>query len=286
LLFAFPDLTGLGSIPSALFLEVIMKTASVKVTAPPVSAQASPRAKGKGERIKTPFFTLWDGLTFPLFETTNMERFWSWRCDELKLLDKAPRHDTVLDNKILSRLDEESLGLNSSTLNRVARELACSLESLENAVKCSRGRYRGEAKVKLEDRLVRHLEEAHSLFSVVDEMWAAKDRLRQPYLIRQQIFVNLLVDIMEILDRLVPLREKLVKEGLPASSMEHLDEQIAGFCRLRGILSRWRDNPSQKMAAKFDACHGDVAKLKQGLTDLQQEAKAECKKQGMRFYQR
>ncbi len=229
-----------------------------------------------------PHYRLWCGLGPIVLDAESLPLHCRFVLDRLRKIDAVPRHDVVLDDKLL----EAVCTFSGKALEGELQELRLSASALTRAAWRMQGRHRGEQKVKLEDRLLRHLAEAESLINVYEEFQRLNRMPRQPYLIRQQSLSTLLRGIIPIVEGLTALRRDLNGEEMTAELFADLYEQEGIMLNLKRDVSRWRDNPSQKMTANLVACHDKLGQVHQSLSALKSATKAQCKQIGMVFYNR
>jgi hypothetical protein len=171
-------------------------------------------------------------------------------------------------------------------LDTAEQQLARSIDAIKTARRAIYGQFRGEEKVKTEDALTRHLAEAQRLLATFKEIDCAPQIPRQPYLIRQKCLSGLLLQIGTLLDLITPLRRQFNAEEFTDGLLAQLIEQEAVLFRLRSKISKWRDNPSQRLGAKLEVCLEQTIVISDAVCSLRDAAQAECKRQGMVFYNR
>jgi hypothetical protein len=235
---------------------------------------------------ENPHVQLWEGLTFVVLEASFL-RSTCWEATTpIKLLDQAPRHDThLVDEKWCGTVNGIISG-DESVLGKAERQLRLSIEAIELARRAICGQFRGEEKVKTEEALTRHLTEAQRLLATFEELEVAPRTPYQPYQVRQKCLNRILLQIGVLLDLITPLRRKFNAEQFPDGLLTQLIEQEAALFRLRAKVSKWRDNPSQKLEAKFEVCLEQTTAISESLSQLRAAARAECRRQGIKFYNR
>jgi hypothetical protein len=233
-----------------------------------------------------PHIQLYEGLKFVVFHSDWLPHAINEATKLIKLVDQAPRHDTYLVDEKWSATVTGIMSGDKWILERAQKELQLSIESIAAAYKAIYGQFRGETKVKTEDALARHLAESQRLLANFAELEVTPQGPYQPYQIRQKCLSKLLLEIGAVLDLLTPLRRGLNAEQFPDGLFTQLVEQEAALFRLRAKLSKWRDNPSQKLQAKLEVCREQAIAINERLSQIKALARAECKRQGIKFYTR
>lgn len=166
------------------------------------------------------------------------------------VLDKQPRHDTVLSDELLSTLTNTFSS--RSAIYNIGKRLKKALYQIEEALKDDGNALKGRYRHKYKDRLVRHRDETVELLSLFQSQEA---RISQPFAIRQDICSVMHSELSEVLDEFAALRRDYKGKWLPGGIYAELLDIEAELLRLRAQLGRWRDNPSQKLASSFEKWH-------------------------------
>jgi hypothetical protein len=233
---------------------------------------------------ENPYNRLLQGLKQIVQDADSLPTACQFTRDQLLLVENAPRHDTVLDDATWKAVwgppyYYRKLG----PFARPITALKVSLANLMDAAEAARGQFRGQEKVRTEDRLARHVTEAQGLLAHFKQLQSELELPRQPYLIRQQSLSGLLSGIVDLLEQVMYLRKQLQAADYPDGLFVILTEQECAVRRLMGTVARLRDNPSQKMAEKLGQCLTRATAIKETLSGLKDAARAECKRQGMKF---
>ncbi len=231
-----------------------------------------------------PMLRLWEGLTHPLpISAVSLSFNARTAKDQLVPLDSTKRHDTVLDEETLDRIYP-------SRHRRAAMAghagLAHSLQTLERVAADLHRVYRGPLKVRYEDRVLRHLEEARQLVELFSTAPRTGKTKNTPYKIRQQVLGGLHNDFTELLEQLSPLRRTFDHKTLSEGLFKELDQIVADLYRLRAAVGRWRDNPSQKMAGKISECASSVELIHKQLERMRNNSQVLCQEMGIEFFNR
>jgi len=233
---------------------------------------------------ENPYYRLLQGLKQIVQDADFLPTHCKFTRDQLLLIENAPRHDTVLDDETWQAIWGPPYYYSGfSPLERPITALQVSLNTLMDAAEAVRGEFRGLEKVRTEDRLVRHVTEAQELLAHFEQLRDELELPRQPYLIRQQSLSSLLSSIVDLLEQVIYLRRQLTAADYPDGLFAILTEQECAVRRLVAIVSKMRDNPSQKMAKKLNECLVRATAIKDSLSSLKDAARAECKRQGMKF---
>jgi hypothetical protein len=202
---------------------------------------------------------------------------------QLRVLDGAPRHDTLLDDETVKTLTAWPYDALRNNLSAVEEELKTSEWRLCRASEHIRGYFTGDLKVQAEDRLNRHLAEANKLLALFSELRSEYQPPNRPYLIRKQTLSGLLPLLSVIKDLLRDVRVTMKQEELDRKSYCALEGLIATAFRLRAQVARWRDNPSQKMAQKIDAWFEQVKAFREAFRTLHARSMLECLRDGVKI---
>jgi hypothetical protein len=199
----------------------------------------------------------------------------------LALLDDAPRHDSILSDELLTKINTHVYDL---PFHRVHNRLKVSLSVIDEAFSSLKNVFRGDLKVKYYERLARHRAEAQNLIALFSEM--PDDGANQPFAIRQNLLAPLYHHLTDVLDQLTPLRRSVMDDTLPGTLFAELKEAEAELFRLRAAVAKWRDNPSQKLGKKMGHCVQRLEALRLTFARLNQNGQYECQQIGIKFYNR
>jgi hypothetical protein len=233
-----------------------------------------------------PHVQLLEGLGFVMLEAGCLTNACQDAMPLMKVLDQAPRHNTdLVDVKWRDTVDT-IIGADRRVLAKAQLELRQSIEAIELARRAVYGQFRGEQKVKTEDAVTRHLTEAKQLLATFEEIETTQQAPYQPYQVRQKCLSQILLQIGVLLDLVIPLRRQFNVEQFPDGLFNKLMEQETALFRLRAKVAKWRDNPSQKLGAKFAVCLEQTTAIQTGFAQLKNAARTECSRQGIHFYRR
>jgi hypothetical protein len=228
-----------------------------------------------------PTLLLWRGLKPLTFEADSLQWDTLMVRNNLVLLDDAPRHDTILSDEILAKIQNANY---RDACSRTVNRLQHSISVLDEACGKLKHVFRGETKVKYYDRLARHRAEAQNLLMLFSQL--PRDDSNQPFSIRQRMLAPLYHSFTDLLDQITPLRRSVMKDPLPGELFIELKEAEAELFRLRSCIARWRDNPSQKLGNKMEDCLKRVEAVHKSLVRMKQNAQYECQLLGIQFYNR
>jgi hypothetical protein len=229
----------------------------------------------------TPLLRLWNGFVnkTPAFETlvATMQQVHK----RMVLLDKAPRHDTILSDEVLREVAYDSYHY---PMGAARNRLEHSLATIDEAFDKIQHVFRGELKVAYYERLARHRAEARNLVELFSEL--PDERAVQPFTIRQRNMANLYHELNDFVGIITPLRRRFEPGELPADVYADLKEVEAEIYRLRSSFARWRDNPSQKLGRKMADAHARCLKIALTVSRIAHNARYACQQLGMSFWGR
>jgi hypothetical protein len=187
-----------------------------------------------------------------------------WAVSKLSALDSCARHDQPIDDEswqVLARNHPRS-----SLYSHVLRELRNSAAALESANRSIQGRFRGEAKNKVEGLMTRHLamsEQLLQLFQGLKEVELETPHL--PYQIRQAELTPLVDCAREVADALTELYRTAAKDAAQADLLQAILKEQQSALQVRATLAKLRDNPSQKVGPKLQTCLDKMTGARTGL---------------------
>lgn len=204
----------------------------------------------------------------------------------LNLVDAVPHHDTCLDDAVLN--DVYQNWHTGGAFRDGERALTVSIREIEGALANNiSGVLLGELKVKLEDRLTRHLEEAKALR---DAFVASRDQPflpRQPHKIRQYFLSSLLLALSPFVMEFQSARKLSdAQENLDPLVRERLLSLETKLFRLRSAVSECRDNPSQKMGKKLAEWVHEFTSIVDTITVVKMRLMHEMLRCGITFHGR
>ncbi len=257
------------------------------VSAHPSSAtQQIARVPSRDAVNQNPYVRLWKGLKPIITEAGSLSIACQHATTLVKLVDRAPRHDTYLVGEKWFGVAMGAAWGAEWSVETARRQLRRSIEAIETARGAIKGQFRGETKVKTEDALTRHLAEAQRLLGTFEKLESAPQSPYQPYFVRQKCLSSMLLQIGILLDLMTPLRRQFNAEEFADGLFTQLIEQEAVLFRLRAKVAKWRDNPSQRLGAKLEVCLKQTVEIEDIMSRLRDAAEAECKRQGMQFFNR
>jgi len=229
---------------------------------------------------------LLEGLRFIILEAGSLRSACLDAMPLIRVVDQAPRHNTPLVGEKWNEVADSIICADRQVLGKAQLELRQSINAIELARRVVYGQFRGEQRVKTEDAVTRHLTEAKKLLATFGKFETTPQAPYQAYQVRQKCMSRILIQIGVLLELLSPLRRQFNAEQFPDRLFDKLMVQEAELYRLRAKVAKWRDNPSQKLEAKFAVCIEQSAAIQRGLAQIKNEARAECDRQGIRFYTR
>lgn len=226
---------------------------------------------------------LWKGLEVLPANMQYLRLSLEMACHDLIPLDSLPRHDSEIeDGKYISCLRCWNRSLHTVS----KRTLGVSNRELEDLVSSIRGCFQGDLKVRLEDRLQRHLAEARELQQLFEAELATEPPMNRPYQIRQAILAQLYIGISELVESATALRRSFDASLLESGHFKELYLIEGELYRMRASIKRWRDNPSQKLGGKMTEFKEHFSALGQRIVDLRSDVKHSCEQLGLRFLNR
>ncbi len=203
---------------------------------------------------------------------------------ELKPLDSAARHDVELSDQ---EMESVSLFPFQFPLIWAVRDLHQARQFLERALQAVAGVYRGEMRLKTEDRIVRQIETVKALEISLGELRDEEKLPRQPFHIRKVILSRLLLGFSSLVSSVSPLRRQVAAESVLFQDMlEPVVRNETELFALRAEVSRLRDNPSQPMAKKLSNCIEQMRQIYERSTSARAICMRLCRRNGMVFYNR
>lgn len=249
-----------------------------------LAAPDDPHAGDRPVSELHPYIRLWRGFVHIMPEVESLCQSIRQVRDQFSLIDNAPRHDTMLDEETWHKVWAPPNNFVDWHLDSAARGLDVSLRHITRAARDISGEFKGQDKVRTEDRLARHLAEAKALIEHFRHLQMEIERPRQPYLIRQSSLSRLLLAVASVAEQTTLLRRSFTSEELPGDLLPVLAAQEAALLRLRATVARWRDNPSQKVTRKLEGCLEQVITIKERLNDLREVYYVEVKRLGVKFF--
>jgi hypothetical protein len=225
---------------------------------------------------------LWRGLGQLPLVLNVIDQYFEVAARELLPLDSLPRHDSQVESPSGDWLE---------SCHRALREvsgaaLGKSIKSLQQVVDGTKGYLNGNLKVRLGDRLARHLEEAQEIERLLNESLAVPPELNRPYQIRQALVGQLFIDLNQGIAIVNALRRTFPTRVLEDGVFARLYSFEGELYRIRATLKRWRDNPSQKLGRKMMELSARFTAVRHGLVDLRSDTKHQCEDLGVVFWNR
>ncbi|HEY9760198.1 MAG TPA: hypothetical protein V6C97_33890 [Oculatellaceae cyanobacterium] len=248
-----------------------------------ISSPSSQSLTTKATEPEVELLALWKGLkVLP----TDMQSMWlslEMACRDLVPLDSLPRHDSVVENgKHTSWL--RSCNRSLRTVSK--RTLGVSNRELEDLASSIKGCFQGDLKVRLEDRLQRHLAEARELQGLFEAELSTELPMNKPYQIRRAILAQLYIGMSELVETATSLRRLFDASLFESGHFRELYLIEGELYRMRASIKRWRDNPTQKLGGKMTEFKERFSALGQRTTDLRSDVKHSCEELGVRFLNR
>ena len=206
--------------------------------------------------------------------------------DRLSQLDNFPRHDSVIDDETWQRISSYRYDCTIMPLVFSLNSIGTSIGRMEDALSRIEGVYRGEMKVKVEDRILRTLEAMRTLESDLRATLPNVEKPKTPYAIRQQSLGHL-VSLLEVfLESIVETRRTLSAEVIDEALFNSIVDQEEVLRRMKANAARWRDNPSQKMASNVEEFRSQAIEVASAFRTLKMETMLACDSAGMYFFNR
>ena len=232
------------------------------------------------------YFVLYKAMGLVAGQVNGLE----FSCDmaqrRLSLLENLPRHDVTIDDetwKAISDLRYDAIG---ASFDSIQRDLKLCVNHIQQAAQSTRGLFKAELKVKVEDRIQRHKRDTEALMAELNQLADEHQVPRQPYLIRQATLSAVLVDFAGTVEMSREFRNTLDPNGIHNQARAALTEQEAVVLRLKIPLAKWRDNPSQKMGDTLQDTREQLLAVVDELRKHQAAALYECKLAGVVIYNR
>ena len=229
---------------------------------------------------------LWEALKPVLIETGALEMYFRLGSEQIVQVDRAPRHDTVLDETDVQQFLFRNSMDDCNALHDAASVLRRTNEELARAANKIKGRFGGEVKVNLTDRLLRHLAEGQALLEVARSQHQTFAMPNRPFEIRQRCMASLFRRVNDVHEMLSRIRTECKHYELQDDSCSLLLELETQLARIRGKLGKWRDNPSQKLGLKLTDAYAQVSSIHRSIQSLHSGLEAKCRLLGIRFRNR
>ena len=204
----------------------------------------------------------------------------------LSPLDDVARHDVVLSLPELERLGLNNCDPRQGALSGLSSGLNQALETMNHASSRIDGYFHGELKVKTENRLNHLKADVQRMLAAMVLLAEEQEPPRTPYLLRQQGLSIFHCELTHLATSMGNLRRKLGKEPGLEQLMSTFCKQENRLCQVRAKVSRWRDNPSQKMRAKLELCLVEMVQLEEEASALLRETVVQAAKAGCRIFNR
>lgn len=237
----------------------------------------------KWKIVSTPYDNMFQAVKSVLeFEWSGFFSHFVELHRKLTVLDEAPRHDTMLSDDELKRVQGVSFCPYSITFETVNRELHLTQQALERALGAVSGMFAGELKVKLEDRLARHVRENLALQETFAESSKEHRDARQPFAIRRQRVGRAHYSMTGLIERMKQLKQIAVDNAL-SEFIPIFEDLIPRLYRMRSELAKCRDNPSQKMGRKSEQWSATMTHVEMQLTSISCKCQYEMLRLGSQF---
>lgn len=234
-----------------------------------------------------PHAIMWQLLKPVNADVYALEMYFRIASEQITLVDKAPRHDTVLDEKDfeLHFIFRTSMDV-TDAVGVAIWALKLSTDALNQAAGKMKGCLRGVEKVNLADRLQRHVDESQTLLDAFKSHTRDSDRPKRAFEIRQRCMASLYRRVNALHEMVSGVRTECKQYEFGDDSYSLLLEQETQLMRIRAKVGKWRDNPSQKLGVKVIDAYAQVSAIHRAFDDLKDSLEASCRRQGLRFYNR
>lgn len=229
---------------------------------------------------------LFKGLDERFLDVSGLQLSCRISRDQMEILARFRRHDSQLDDETWKMMMSHPYGDYLRPLQNANRELGLALSNVSRAFSHISGAYHGELKVKSEDRLARLLAEFESLSDDFGDMQENLPMPRTPCHVRQQALSMLNRDFQIVIDQISDLRSCFTADEIGEDMHGKLLAQEEELRRVKAMVAKCRDNPSQKMTEKSKQIHQRVSAVFDALQSLRLECKEALKRRGFQFYNR
>jgi hypothetical protein len=189
---------------------------------------------------------------------------------ELEPLDKAARHDELLDDETWQRIAHKRYDFG------IAAQLGRALNRLRHARSLAEGRFFGDIKGKTEGRLDSGISQIEALLAVFEEL-ETELTPRAVYLVRQDALTRLLWSVGEFIGYTRASLDVEKKRDLDPEFLLLLRDVVSPLYRVKAVWTKMRDNPSQKMSQKLQGTSEQLSQMHTASVDLKTELLARCR---------
>lgn len=218
-------------------------------------------------------------------EADSLVLKFKWLQEQFALLDAAPRHDTSLDDETLVQVYKFSLDAYGPAFDRATRDILLAHKLLSGALSALDGVFRGELKVRLEDKLAQQAQDVSDLAQRFENAVDEFRYPRKPHLIRQQSLSGLLKFLAPFIEEL-----KTTRTAYDALAVGEIHPRLLSIesrlLKIRSQIAKCRDNPSQKMAAKAAQWTLELEGICRDIEAIKSKSKYECLRAGGQFFGR
>ena len=253
-----------------------------------MASEITEREKGttSPSREDPPEAVLWQLLKRLVHDSDYFKTHFQKASEQMWQLDQAPRHDTILTDLDFDFDLFRRLATTQQAIALTGRSIRTSLAHLKEAEQKIARQLRGEDKVNLSDRLHRHLVEAQALLEAFQTRSRTYTLPNRPFEIRRQYANSLFLQGRDLHEQITAVRnasKDYESLGDSCSILANAETQIA---RIQARLGKFRDNPSQKLGAKMGELNRLAIEVHQALEALQAATEAECRRLGVKFFNR
>lgn len=237
-------------------------------------------SENSAERVADAYITLTRVLAQTMMSLNRRMSIWQ---PYIEMLDRCPRHDTVLEPHVLESMNiswHPGLGAAARTLSTIDHMLARVVNDLNM-------RLSGETRVKIHDRLARQLQvlrEVRSETSIRIQSEAERSP-NCPHALRRHFLANTISSLDGIKNKIASVL--FVDHEQPNEFQEIFDQlaqQRTELVKLRATMAKAHDNPSQKLSKRWRQWHEQIQAIYSSLNDVRKQAFFASTARGVRIF--